>query len=155
MPWFVAPERDGRFAGQHARRAPGCPAAEAPDGVDELEAGADARARRRPRGPSGVPQTAITASPMNFSTRAAVALDHLARDLEVARQRVADVLGVAFLGERREADEVGEQDRDEPALGDGEATRAFGWRRGAAPRRGRAWRPTRSRSRHRSACPAG
>ena len=45
-------------------------------------------------------------------------------ELEVAGQRVADVLGVALLGERREADEVGEEDRDEAALGEGRLGRA-------------------------------
>ena len=44
---------------------------------------------------TGVPQTAITASPMNFSTVPAVALDDLPAQLEVARQELADVLGVA------------------------------------------------------------
>ena len=47
---------------------------------------------------------------------AAVALDDLAGHLEVSRQQLADVLGIAGLGQGREADEVGEQDRDEPPL---------------------------------------
>ena len=37
-------------------------------------------------------------------------------ELEVAGQRVAHVLGVAPLGERREADEVGEEDADHTSL---------------------------------------
>ena len=49
---------------------------------------------------------------------AAVALDHPAGCLEVARLQLADVLEVAALAERGVADEVGEQDRDEPPLGD-------------------------------------
>ena len=47
--------------------------------------------------------------------------------LEVARLELADLLGVAALRERREPDEVGEQDADEAALGDG-----VGGGRGAA-----------------------
>ena len=37
--------------------------------------------------------------------------------VEVAGQELAGVLGVAALGGGREADEVGEEDGDEPALG--------------------------------------
>ena len=52
--------------------------------------------------------------------RAAVALDHGARRVEVAREELAHVLGVPALREcGREADEVGEEDGDEPALGSG------------------------------------
>ena len=47
----------------------------------------------------------------------AVAADDLARAVEVARQEVADGLGVAALGQRREPDEVSEQDGDDLALG--------------------------------------
>ena len=72
----------------------------------------------------------------------------LAREVEVARQELADLLGVAALGERREPDEVGEQDRDEPALGD----RARAAVRGAAA--GRRWRPPGSRHRRRSSAVA-
>jgi hypothetical protein len=45
--------------------------------------------------------------------------DHLGGGVEVAREELADRLRVAVLGERREADEVGEQDRDEATLGRG------------------------------------
>ena len=48
-----------------------------------------------------------------------MAADGVARDVEVAREGLADLLGVATLAERGEAHEVGEQDRDEAALGDG------------------------------------
>jgi hypothetical protein len=48
---------------------------------------------------------------------AAVAGYHLGGELEVARQRLPDVFGVAFLGEGGESDEVGEEDRYEAALG--------------------------------------
>ena len=51
--------------------------------------------------------------------RAAVAADDLAGELEVARQELPRVLGVASLGERREPDQVGEEDRDESTLGNG------------------------------------
>jgi hypothetical protein len=46
--------------------------------------------------------------------RAAVAADDVGGELEVPRQRLADLLRVALLGEGGEADQVGEQDRDEP-----------------------------------------
>ena len=49
--------------------------------------------------------------------RAAVALDHVAGDIEVAAQELPDLLVVAALRERREADEVGEEDADEASLG--------------------------------------
>ncbi len=51
--------------------------------------------------------------------RAAVASDELAACVEVAGQELANLLRVAGLRERGEADEVGEQDRDEAALGGG------------------------------------
>ena len=47
---------------------------------------------------------------------AAVALDQSLARLEVPREELARVLGVAALGRGREADEVGKQDGDEPAL---------------------------------------
>ena len=63
------------------------------------------------------PQTAITASPMNFSTVPPYRVIVSRGDLEVARKRVADLFRVAFLGKRREADKVCEKDGDEPTLG--------------------------------------
>ena len=102
--------------------------------------------------------------------RAAVAADHLAREVEVAAERVPDVLGVAFLGEGREPDEVGEQDRHEPSLGDrtGAAVagrpprrkppaRCHSRRRsgrwdGSLPRRPGRRRAGASRTRHRTSC---
>ena len=47
---------------------------------------------------------------MELLDRPAVAGDHLACELEVAGEGVADLLRVALFGERGEADEVGEQD---------------------------------------------
>ena len=49
--------------------------------------------------------------------RPAVAVDDRAAGLEVPSEELLDLLGIAVLRERREADEVGEQDRHEPALG--------------------------------------
>ena len=66
----------------------------------------------------GTPHTAITASPMNFSTTAAVAGDDPRALLEVAAQQLADVLLVARLRQRREPDEVAEQHAGDAARGD-------------------------------------
>ena len=65
----------------------------------------------------GAPHTAMTASPMNFSIGPAVMADDAAGALEVEGEELADLLGVAFLGERREADEVDEQHRAQAPLG--------------------------------------
>jgi hypothetical protein len=46
-----------------------------------------------------------------------VALDDEPGPLEVAGEQLPDDLGVAPLGERREPDEIGEEDGDEAALG--------------------------------------
>ena len=51
-----------------------------------------------------------------FLDGSAVALDQLPSRVEVGREQLADLLVVAALRERREADEVGEEDRYEPAL---------------------------------------
>jgi len=48
--------------------------------------------------------------------QAAVPFDGVSRGVEVAGEELADVLGVAALGDRREADEVGEQHRHQPSL---------------------------------------
>ena len=50
--------------------------------------------------------------------RAAVALDHPAREVEVAGEQVADLFRVPVLGERREAHQVGEEDGYQTPLGD-------------------------------------
>ena len=47
----------------------------------------------------------------------AVAADDLPRIVEVAREQLARLFWVAGLRERREADQIGEQDRDKPSLG--------------------------------------
>ena len=51
--------------------------------------------------------------------RAAVELDQPTAGVEVAGEELAHLLRIAALRERREADEVGEEDGDEPALGCG------------------------------------
>ena len=101
MPSFVGAEGDGRLAGQHAGpRLDAGP--ERLDGVDQVEGGADgplgvvlAGDRRAPDGHHRVADELLDG--------AAVALDDVARHVEVARQRLADLLRVALLGERREA----------------------------------------------------
>ena len=49
--------------------------------------------------------------------RAAVELDQASARIEVAGEELARVLGVSLLGCSREADEIGEEDGDEPSLG--------------------------------------
>ena len=110
-------DRDRGLAGEHAgagldtRREPA-------DGGHEIEACAD--------GPLGVVLGCDRGAPDGHHgiadellDRAAVAPDHVPGEVEVAAQGLARLLGVALLGERREADEVREQDRDHPPLGDG------------------------------------
>ena len=106
-----------RLAGQDSgpRLEPGT---ERADAVDEVERGADrafgvvvVRDRRAPDGHHGVADELLD--------RAAVAADDLLAMLEVARQELAHGLGVAALGEGREPDEVGEQDRHQATLRDG------------------------------------
>ena len=128
---------DRRLAGEHAdaRLEPGRPdlGAERLDRRDEVERGAHRalgvvllRDRCAPHGHHRVADELLDGS--------AVALDQPAGALEVARQQVAHVLGVARLGERREADEVGEEHRDVAPLGDrrdGRGAAAGGQRRAA------------------------
>ena len=99
------------------------------DRVDELEPRADRALgivlvgdRRAPDGHDGVTDELLDGP--------AVELDDSRRALEVAAQELAHRLGVAVLGDRREADEVGEEDGDEAPLGLG------GWGGGLGPDRG-------------------
>jgi hypothetical protein len=69
---------------------------------------------------------------------AAVPADHLAGELEVVVQELADVLGVVALDNRSEADEIGEEDADEAALGDGGVGGGCLWGCGWVRCRGRA-----------------
>ena len=135
-------ERDCRFAGQDAGAGADA-GAERLDRGDDVECRTDcsfgvvlARDRRAPHGHDRVADELLD--------RAAVAADHLAGKLEVARQELAGLLCVAALGQRREADEVGEQDRDEAAFRD-RGVRGAGVCRRSAPMR-------RWRRRRRSAC---
>ena len=57
---------------------------------------------------------------------AAVEVDDLRRGIEVAREELANRLRVAVLRERREADEVGEQDRHKPPLSGRDAAGRIG-----------------------------
>ena len=113
-------DRDRCLAGQDAGpQLEGLVARLAPemaDGVDEVEGRADRPLgvvllcdRRAPDGHHGVADELLD--------RAPVALDDLPAQIEVARQELADLLGVGRVGAGGEADEVGEQDADEPALG--------------------------------------
>ncbi len=135
MPWFVAPIVTAASPVRTPARA-------WMPGPRVWTASTSSRAARTARSASsswavGAPQTAITASPMNFSTVPAVAVDDVARQVEVAAQELAGVLRVASFGEGREADEVGEQDGDQATLGDrlrgGAADRRFGDRRTGEP----------------------
>ena len=109
-------ERDRGLAGEH----PGAHAnvgAEPLDRRDELE--------RRPDAALGVVLLRDGRAPERHHRvadelldPAAVALDHVPRRLEVAREQLAGLLGVAALGLRREADQVGEEHGDEAPLGD-------------------------------------
>ena len=119
-------DRHRRFAREHS-----CAnvevGTEALDGGDELERRADA--------PFGVVLLGNGRSPQRHHGvadellhSAAVALDHAPCCVEVVREDFADLLGIAALRVRREPDEVGEEDRDEPSLGDrGRCPRGRGW----------------------------
>ena len=110
-------DRHRGLAGQHAgarlaRREPMLPTE-----VDQVERGADralgvvlVRDRRAPDRHDRVADELLD--------RAAVAADDVRAQVEVAGERLADVFRVALLGERREADEIGEQDGDQAPLGD-------------------------------------
>ena len=117
MPWFVAPSVTAASPVRTPARAWMVGPRRA-HRVDELEAGPDrplgvvlVRGRRAPDRHDGVADELLD--------RPAVAADDVAREVEVAAQQLARLLRVAPLGERREADEVGEEDRHEAALGDG------------------------------------
>ncbi len=111
--------------------------AEGPDRVDEVEGGPDRSLGVVLPGDRGAPDGHHRVAD-ELLDRPAVAADDLGREVEVAGQGVPDILGVALLGERGEADQVGEQDRDEPSLGDrgrpGGRGRSAGERRGTAGR---------------------
>ena len=92
--------------------------AQRPDRVDQLQGGAHR--------PFGVVLVGGGCTPHGHDRiadelldRPAVAADHPSGEVEVPGQELSGVLRVAALRDRREADEVGEEDRDETTLGDG------------------------------------
>ena len=107
-------QRDGGFAGQDA--GSGLDGrTERSDRVHQFQRGTDA--------PFGVILVGDRCPPDGHDRvtdelfdRSAVSPDHVGGDLEVPREHFADLLGVAFLGERREPDEIREQDRHQAAL---------------------------------------
>ena len=110
------PDRDRRLAGQD-------PGPAWMPGPSERTASTSSRPARTARSASS--SWAIGRAPDRHDRvadelldRPAVAADDVPGEVEVAGQELPGLLGVASLGERREADEVGEQDRDEAALGD-------------------------------------
>ena len=121
IPWSVAPSVTAASPVSTPTRT-SIPGPSDADRVDEVERGPDR--------PLGVVLVSDRGAPHRHHgvadellDRAAVAADDLADSLEVAVLQLADLLGVAALGERGEPDEIGEQDGDEPALGDG----VVGW----------------------------
>ena len=111
-----SPETDRSLAREDARpRLDARRQAEHP--VDQLQPGSNGSFgvvlvcdRRAPDGHDSVAYELLD--------RATMPLDHVTRDLEVARQDITDRLGIALLSERREADEVRKEHRDQAALGD-------------------------------------
>jgi hypothetical protein len=113
----ICAERDGGFAGQDASagldgRAEGL------DRVDQLEGGADRAFGIVLVGGGGAPDGHDRIAD-ELLDDAPVACHDVLGEIEVPAEEFPGVLGVAALGERGEPDEVGEQDRDEPALSDG------------------------------------
>ena len=108
----------GEDAGAGAKLGHADLVAERAHGRDQVERGAHGalgvvlgRGRRTPDGHHRVADELLD--------RPAVELDQPPAGVEVAREELARVLAVTLLGERREADQIGEQDRDELALGGG------------------------------------
>ncbi len=130
-------QRDRGLAGQDA--GPRLDArAEDADRVDQLEAG--------PHGSLGVVLVGRRGAPDGHHRvadelldGAAVAADDVRGELEVPAQGLAHLLRVAALREGREADQVREQDRHDPPLGE-RGSRGLGGRRTRPRRR---WRPAR------------
>jgi len=127
---------DRSFSGQHSGSCLD-PGTERPDAVDQVQRGADGsfgvvvmRDRRAPDGHHGVADELLD--------RPAIAADDLLALLEIARQEFADGFGVTALGERREPDEIGEQDRHQATLRNGRWASGDA-RVGARRARGRDW----------------
>ena len=114
-PLTLGAHRDGGLTREHARARRQI-RVDRGHGRDELECGAHralgvvlVRDRRAPDGHHRVADELLE--------RAAVALDDLTSDVEVAGQELARVLRVARLGGRREAHQVDEEHGDESPLG--------------------------------------
>ena len=112
------PQGHGRFAGEDpGADLEGSPGdREATDRLDQLEPGTDrtlgvilVRGRRSPHGHDGVTD--------EFLDRPAVTPDDVGSDLEVPGQQLADRLRIAILGQRREADQIREEDGHHPPFG--------------------------------------
>ena len=112
-------DRDGRFAREHAgtgaKLVGAHLVAERGDRGDQVECCAHCalgvvlgRGRRPPHGHDGVADELLDGP--------AVHADDPPADVEVAREELAHLLGVARLGQRSEAHEVGEEDGDEAPL---------------------------------------
>ena len=84
--------------------------------VDQLDPGADRPLRIVPTGDRHPPDGHHRVAD-ELVDRASIAVDDRPRLLEVAAQQVADVLGVAGLGEARVADQIDEQHRGDSQLG--------------------------------------
>ena len=119
-PLAARAERDCRLAGQDAGPCPEawCAhlVAERGHGRDEVERGPNGalgvvlgRDRRAPHGHHRVADELLD--------RPAVQLDQATTRVEVARQKLTRLLGVAALRRGREPDEIGEEHGDEPPLG--------------------------------------
>ena len=145
-PLPLGADRDRRLAGEHARPRPQLGrahlVAERRHGGDEVERRAHralgvvlGRRRRPPHRHHRVADELLD--------RAAVEPDQPVARLEVAREELAHLLRVAVLGERREPDEVGEEHRHEPPLGDGSGRRRLGAAAAAsdAPHSTQKWSP--------------
>ena len=124
MPWLVAPRVTAASPVRTPARA-WIAGPERPHRVDELEGRPDgalgvvlARGRRAPDGHHRVADELLDGP--------AVAGDDLAWRGRSSGSGSRGPPRVALLGERREADEVGEQDRDQAALGDGAGRRVRG-----------------------------
>ncbi len=114
IPWFCAPKRDGSLPGEH----PGpCleRGAEGANGVDQLQGGADrplgvvlVRDGRPPDGHHRIADELLDGAP--------VPLDQVGGGREVSAEQLADMLRVAVLRERGEANEIREEHRDQASL---------------------------------------
>ena len=122
-------ERDGRLAGQDAgaRLDTGTQRFDRLDQVQRRPHGSFrvvlVRGGRSPDGHDGIADELLH--------RAAIPFDDVAGHLEIAGEQLAGVLRITALGERREPDEVGEEDADQAPLGHG---RESGWWSGAGGR---------------------